>query len=44
MWASAHPTPNWVKYHGEKGGYDVAFSADPSSAFRGGADPRLFRY
>jgi len=35
---------NWVKYHGEKGGYDVAFSTDPSSAFRGGADPRLFRY
>ena len=35
---------NWVKYHGEKGGYDVAFSTDPSTAFRGGADPRLFRY
>lgn len=35
---------NWVKYHGEKGGYDVSFSTDPSSAFRGGADPRLFRY
>jgi glycine cleavage system aminomethyltransferase T len=35
---------NWVRYHGEKGGYDVAFSTDPSSAFRGGADPRLFRY
>ena len=35
---------NWVKYHGEQGGYDVSFSTDPSSAFRGGADPRLFRY
>jgi len=35
---------NWVKYHGERGGYDVSYSTDPSSAFRGGADPRLFRY
>jgi glycine cleavage system aminomethyltransferase T len=35
---------NWVKYHGANGGYDVAFSTDPSTAFRGGADPRLFRY
>lgn len=35
---------NWVKYHGEKGGYDVAFSTDPSTAFRGGKDPKLFRY
>jgi vanillate/3-O-methylgallate O-demethylase len=35
---------NWVKYHGEQGGYDASFSTDPSSAFRGGADPRLFRY
>ncbi len=35
---------NWVRYHGEQGGYDVSFSTDPSSAFRGGADPRLFRY
>lgn len=35
---------NWVRYHGEQGGYDVAFSTDPSSAFRGGKDPRLFRY
>lgn len=23
---------NWVKYHGEKGGYDVAFSTDPELA------------
>jgi glycine cleavage system aminomethyltransferase T len=35
---------NWVKYHGEKGGYDVAFTTDPSTAFRGGRDPILFRY
>ena len=35
---------NWVRYHGEKGGYDVAFSTDPSTAYRGGRDPRLFRY
>jgi glycine cleavage system aminomethyltransferase T len=35
---------NWVKYHGEKGGYDVGFSTDPSTAYRGGRDPRLFRY
>ena len=35
---------NWVKYHGEKGGYDVSFTTDPSSAFRNGGDPVLFRY
>jgi glycine cleavage system aminomethyltransferase T len=35
---------NWVKYHGAKGGYDVAFTTDPSTAFRGGRDPVLFRY
>jgi glycine cleavage system aminomethyltransferase T len=35
---------NWVKYHGATGGYDVEFMTDPSSAFRGGADPVLFRY
>ena len=36
---------HWVQYHGEKGGYDVSFSTDPSSAYRpGGGDPRLFRY
>ncbi|HEX4287546.1 MAG TPA: hypothetical protein VH021_01425 [Trebonia sp.] len=35
---------NWVKYHGEQGGYDVAFATDPSSAFRGGKDPWQFRY
>ena len=35
---------NWVKYHGQQGGYDVAFATDPSSAFRGGSDPWQFRY
>jgi len=35
---------NWVKYHGEKGGYDAQFATDPSSAFRGGGDPGVFRY
>ena len=35
---------HWVQYHGEKDGYDVSFDTDPSSAFRGGADPRIFRY
>ena len=35
---------HWVQYHGEADGYDVAFDTDPSSAFRGDADPRIFRY
>ncbi|MEU4656527.1 aminomethyl transferase family protein [Streptomyces sp. NPDC023723] len=36
---------HWVQYHAEKGGYDVSFTTDPSSAFRpGGGDPKLFRY
>jgi vanillate/3-O-methylgallate O-demethylase len=35
---------NWVKYHAGKGGYDVAFVTDPSSAFRHGGEPKLFRY
>jgi glycine cleavage system aminomethyltransferase T len=30
---------NWVKYHGEKGGYDVSFATDPSTAFRHGGEP-----
>lgn len=25
---------HWVQWHGEQGGYDVAFRTDPSSAFR----------
>ncbi|WP_017973077.1 aminomethyltransferase family protein [Actinopolyspora halophila] len=42
---SGPPTAhNWVKYHAEKDDYDVTFSTDPSSAFRGGAEPALFRY
>ena len=35
---------HWVQYHAEQGGYDVAFRTDPSSAFRKGGDPTLFRY
>ncbi|MCG7208545.1 aminomethyl transferase family protein [Streptomyces arenae] len=36
---------HWVRYHAEKGGYDVGFVTDPSSAFRpGGGGPKLFRY
>ncbi|MFF1675417.1 aminomethyl transferase family protein [Streptomyces sp. NPDC058256] len=35
---------HWVQYHGEKGGYDVTYVTDPSSAFRKGGDPKLFRY
>ena len=35
---------NWVKYHGARDGYDVSFVTDPSSAFRGGGGPALFRY
>ena len=34
----------WVKYHAVKDGYDVSCVTDPQSMFRGGADPRLFRY
>jgi glycine cleavage system aminomethyltransferase T len=35
---------HWVKYHAERDGYDVSWETDPSSAFRGGGDPRLFRF
>lgn len=35
---------SWVKYHGEKGGYDVDFTADPDSGLRKSGDPMLFRY
>jgi vanillate/3-O-methylgallate O-demethylase len=34
----------WVRYHGEKGGYDVSFASDPDSAFRRHGGPVLFRY
>jgi glycine cleavage system aminomethyltransferase T len=33
-----------VKYHASAEGYDVTCVTDPQSLFRGGADPRLFRY
>jgi len=36
---------HWVQWHGEQGGYDVAFRTEPSSAFRfDKCDPVLFRY
>ncbi len=35
---------NWVRYHGETGGYDVAFESDPDSRIRKEGPPRLFRY
>jgi vanillate/3-O-methylgallate O-demethylase len=36
---------NWIRYHGEQGGYKVDFRVDLDSAFRaGGGDPVLFRY
>ena len=34
---------SWVRYHGERGAYDVSFESDPDSEFRPG-DPVLFRY
>ena len=38
------PAQDWVKYHAAAGGYDVSCETDPPSAWRGGADPRLFRF
>lgn len=35
---------SWVRYWGEKGGYDVEFDTDPDSSVRTDRDPRLFRY
>jgi vanillate/3-O-methylgallate O-demethylase len=35
---------NWVKYHGEKGDYDVRCTTDPDSGMRKGGNPVLFRY
>ncbi len=35
---------NWVKYHAQAGGYDVAFVTDPDSSVRTDADPKLFRF
>ncbi len=34
----------WVKYHAEKGGYNVSCSIDPDSAFRKSGNPVQFRY
>jgi len=34
----------WVKYHGGQGGWDITCTTDPQSMYRGGADPRLFRF
>jgi glycine cleavage system aminomethyltransferase T len=33
---------HWVTYHAQN--YDVSCETDPSSAFRGDGDPKLFRY
>lgn len=35
---------NWVRYHGQKGGYDVEFAIDPDSSNRKDGNPKLFRY
>lgn len=35
---------NWVKFHGETGGYDVSFDTDPDSSVRKDAPPKLFRF
>ncbi|GAA1698076.1 aminomethyltransferase family protein [Microbacterium sediminicola] len=35
---------NWVKYHGERGGYDVQCVTDPDSSVRKDGDPTLFRF
>ena len=35
---------SWVKYHAQKGGYDVTFSTDPDSGIRKDGPPVLFRY
>jgi len=34
----------WVKYHAEKGGYNVSCTIDPDSAFRKSGNPVQFRY
>jgi vanillate/3-O-methylgallate O-demethylase len=35
---------SWVRYHGEKGGYEVNMRVDPDSGIRKSGDPVLFRY
>jgi glycine cleavage system aminomethyltransferase T len=38
------PAQEWVRYHAGQGGWDVSCVTDPPSGWRGGADPRLFRF
>lgn len=38
-----HMVIDWLQFHGETGGYDVAFERDGSSLVREG-DPKLYRY
>ncbi|MFT4211169.1 MAG: aminomethyl transferase family protein [Microbacterium sp.] len=35
---------NWVKYHAEKGGYDVEYTTNADSSVRKDGDPALFRF
>ncbi|SEI67047.1 vanillate/3-O-methylgallate O-demethylase [Sphingobium sp. AP50] len=35
---------SWIRYHGEKGGYDVEMRVDPDSGLRKAGEPILFRY
>lgn len=34
----------WVRYHADKGGYDVTYTADADSANRKSGPPKMFRY
>lgn len=34
----------WVRYHADRGGYDVTYRADPDSANRKDGPPAMFRY
>jgi len=42
--SGAPASQNWVRYHGERGNYDVSFASDPDSAHRDGRDPVVFRF
>lgn len=35
---------SWIRYHAEKGGYDVEMTVDPDSGLRKSGDPLIFRY
>lgn len=35
---------DWIAFNAEHGGYDVDIERDPTTVFRGGLPPRLFRY